>query len=61
LLVRIDLPGRKINENDIEGEYFTFIDRDAVDALVKYFEERRGWLKEVTATLCQVTKNGYTR
>lgn len=46
LPVRIDLPGRKINENDIEGEYFTFIHKDAVDALTKYFEERRGWPKK---------------
>ena len=43
LPVRIDLPGRKVNENDIEGEYFTYIDKDAVDALEKYFDERRGW------------------
>jgi hypothetical protein len=42
LPVHIDLPGRKGNENDIEGEYFTFIHKDASDALEKYFEEYRG-------------------
>jgi len=41
--VRIDLPGRKSKEN--EGQFFSFIGRDAVDALVKYFEEDRGWPK----------------
>jgi hypothetical protein len=46
LPVRIDLPGRKANENDIEGEYFTFIHKDASDALEKYFEEYRGWPKK---------------
>jgi len=41
--VRIDLPGRKSKEN--EGQFFSFIGRDAVDVLVKYFEEERGWPK----------------
>jgi len=43
--VRLDLPGRKANENESEGRYFTFIGRDAVDALTKYFDEQRGWPK----------------
>ena len=43
--VRLDLPGRKSNSNDREGTYYTFIAKDAVDALVKYFEEERGWPK----------------
>jgi hypothetical protein len=41
--VKIDLPGRKSNENDSEGRFYTFIGKDAVEALVKYFEEERGW------------------
>jgi len=36
--VRVDLPGRKENENDIEGSYFTYFDRDAIDALTRYWE-----------------------
>lgn len=43
--VRIDLPGRKENENDTAGRFCTFIGKDAIDALVKYFEEERGWPK----------------
>ena len=43
--VRIDLPGRKENENDTEGRFCTFIGKDAVQALIKYFEEERGWPK----------------
>lgn len=39
--VRIDIPGRK-NNND---PYYTFIGKDAVDALVEYFEKERGWPK----------------
>ncbi len=41
--VRIDLPGRKSNENDSEGRFHTFIGKDAAEALVKYFEEERKW------------------
>jgi hypothetical protein len=41
--VRFELPGRKENENDPEGQFCTFIGKDAVDALVRYFEEERGW------------------
>ena len=44
--VRIDIPGRKSNKNDPEGSYYTFIGTDAVDALVKYFEDIRDWPKE---------------
>ena len=39
--VRLDLPGRKSGEN-IAG-YYTFIGKDAVDALTAYFEKERGW------------------
>jgi hypothetical protein len=41
--VRLDLAGRKSNENELEGRFYTFIGKDAVDALTKYFEEERGW------------------
>jgi hypothetical protein len=41
--VRIEMPGRKENENDPRGRFYTFIGKDAVDVLVKYFEEERGW------------------
>lgn len=41
--VRIDLAGRKETENDTEGRFSTFIGKDAVDALTRYFEEERGW------------------
>lgn len=41
--VRIEVPGRKENENDAEGRFHTYIGKDAVDALVKYFEEERDW------------------
>jgi hypothetical protein len=37
--IRLDLPGRKTNENT----FYTFIGKDAVDALVEYFEKERGW------------------
>lgn len=43
--VRIDIPGRKSNENDSEGAFYTFIGKDAVDALTRYFEQERGWPK----------------
>jgi hypothetical protein len=43
--VRLDLPGRKENENDRAGRFCTFIGKDAIDALEKYFEEQRGWPK----------------
>ena len=41
--VRLDMPGRKRQEN--ERPYFTFIGKDAVDALAEYFEKERkgGW------------------
>ena len=44
--VKIDLPGRKANENDLEGKYYTYIGNDAIDALTKYFEDERGWPKK---------------
>ena len=40
--VRVDIPERKDNKKD----YYTFIGRDAIDALVKYFENERGWPKK---------------
>ena len=43
--VRVEMPGRKENENDPRGRFYTFIGKDAVDALVKYFDEERGWPK----------------
>jgi hypothetical protein len=43
--VRIDMPGRKENENDTRGRFCTFIGKDAIEALTKYFEEERGWPK----------------
>ncbi|HUK28554.1 MAG TPA: hypothetical protein VLV31_09030 [Candidatus Acidoferrales bacterium] len=41
--VRVDLPGRKSGENDTEGRFYTYLGKDAIDALTKYFEEERGW------------------
>lgn len=41
--VRLELPGRKSKENDTDGRFYTYIGKDAVDALTKYFEEERGW------------------
>jgi len=43
--VQINMPGRKENENDTRGRFYTFIGKDAADALVKYFDEERGWPK----------------
>ena len=43
--IRIDLPGRKENENDTRGRFYTFISTDTIDALKKYFEEERSWPK----------------
>ena len=42
--VRIDLPGRKSNENDTEGAFYTFIGSDAVEALKEYFDKVQGRL-----------------
>jgi len=39
--VRLEIPGRKSNDRG----YYTFIGKDAVDALVAYFEKERGWPK----------------
>lgn len=44
--VRIDLPGRKGNENDTEGRYYTYLGQDAIEALTRYFEDERGWPKK---------------
>jgi hypothetical protein len=44
--IKIMLPGRKENENDPEGGFYTYIDQDAIDALTKYWdEEKGGWPK----------------
>jgi hypothetical protein len=43
--VRVDLPGRKSNENDAEGGYYCFIGADAISVLREYFETERGWPK----------------
>jgi len=39
--IRIDLPSRKQNEKG----YYTFIGKDAIDALQEYFDKERGWPK----------------
>jgi integrase len=39
--VRINCPGRKATENEVA--FYTFFGKDAVDALVEYFEKERGW------------------
>ncbi|MCJ7506336.1 hypothetical protein MUP05_07720 [Candidatus Bathyarchaeota archaeon] len=41
--VRLDLPGRKMGLNT--RPFSTFIGKDAVDALVEYFEKECGWPK----------------
>jgi len=40
-LVMLTIPGRKSTEN--EKPFYTFIGRDAIEALKKYFNEVRGW------------------
>lgn len=40
--VRLDIPNRKQNQ---DHPWFTFIGKDAVDALTTYFEKVRGWPK----------------
>jgi len=42
-IIRLNLPGRKAQEN--ERSFYTFIGKDAIDALAKYFEHQRGWPK----------------
>jgi len=44
--VRLDIPGRKENENETEGRYYTYFTKDTIDALTYYFEEQRGWPKK---------------
>jgi hypothetical protein len=41
--VCLDLPRRKSNENNSEGNFCTYIGADAVSALKEYFEKVRGW------------------
>lgn len=43
--VRIDLPGRKSNEYDAEGSFYSFIGGDGIATLKDYFENQRGWPK----------------
>jgi hypothetical protein len=43
--VCLDLPGRKSNENDSEGNFYTYIGTDAISSLKEYFEKVRGWPK----------------
>jgi hypothetical protein len=38
--IRIDVPGRKENENDTGGRYYTYVGKDTIDALTQYFEPR---------------------
>lgn len=45
--ILIDLPGRKHGKN--EKTFYTWIGRDAIDALVRYFEHERGWPKKAEA------------
>jgi len=44
-IIRLDLHGRKGSRNEAEGEFYTFIGKDAVDALHGYFEKERSWPK----------------
>ena len=55
--VRIDLAGRKNNEQG----FYTFIGRDATDALTAYFEKERGWPKPDEAIWLQKSWNGKAR
>lgn len=43
--IRFEVPGRKSSENDAEGTFYTFIGKDAIEALTQYFETERGWPK----------------
>jgi len=44
--IKLTLPGRKENENDIEGQFHTYIHQDAIDTLTRYWDEDRGhWPK----------------
>jgi len=54
--VRLDLPGRKSEEN-IAG-YYTFIGKDAADALVAYFEKERGWPRQGDPIWLEKTRSG---
>jgi len=40
--VRLDIPNRKENEKP----YYTFISKDAREALIQYFDQERGWPKK---------------
>ena len=58
--IRLDIPKRKTNTMP----YYTFIGKDAVDALVAYFEKERGWPKSGEPIWIQkrggpVTKTGF--
>lgn len=62
--IRIDLPGRKSNENDAEGTFFTFNGADSITCLRSYFENERGWPKPgepiwLNENRKPVTKSGF--
>jgi len=54
--VKIDMPPRKGSKDP----YYTFIGKDAVDALVQYFENERGWPEDGPIWLPIKTKPGRT-
>jgi len=44
-MIRLDLHGRKGSRNEPRGEFYTFIGKDAISALIEYFEKERSWPK----------------
>jgi integrase len=40
-IIMLKIPGRKATKN--EKKFYTFVGRDAIEALKKYFDEVRGW------------------
>jgi hypothetical protein len=58
--IRLDLPSRKLNMKS----WYTFIGRDAVNALKEYFEKERGWPRPgepiwLTTRRQAITANGF--
>jgi len=45
-IIELDLHGRKGSTNEKDGEFYTFIGKDAVESLKEYFEKERGWPKQ---------------
>jgi hypothetical protein len=45
-LIRIDFQGRKKRRNEPGSRYYTFIGKDAIDSLCRYFEAERGEVRE---------------